>query len=78
MGNNKYHAVTRRKYRDVPKLARDKPEVVIRYRGGTRNLEDICDRCPHLIECSERQRLGLWMLCEIPDALDLKMIEGVN
>lgn len=64
-------------YSPTPKLLADKPQVAIKFRGGGYKYVSTCDRCPHVIECDQRQKNGLWVLCEIPDELDLIVLRGM-
>lgn len=34
-----------------------------------------CLKCGHEKECRDRDRRGLWVLCEIPDEYDLRMAD---
>ena len=58
----------------TPKLMASKP-AAFPTSGGDPYFRgrDICYRCVHNKECRERQRLGLWVLCEIPDEMDYQM-----
>ena len=61
----------------TPKLMVDKPQVNYHKRGG-QGVKDVCVRCGHYDECHERQRMGLWVLCEIPDSLDMMMLRNLE
>ena len=61
----------------TPKLVATKPQVSFRRRGG-QGVKDVCLRCGHYDECHERQRMGLWVLCEIPDSLDMMRLRNLE
>ena len=62
----------------APRLLSDRQEVIVKFRGGGIRHLDICDRCGHYEECHERQRMGLWVLCEVPDELDMMVVRNME
>ena len=58
----------------APRLLSDRPHIRVNSRGGNHKTEELCNRCGNYDECHERQRMGLWVLCEVPDELDFMMI----
>jgi hypothetical protein len=56
----------------TPKLVMKTPEYLItEYLRARPGRSDICSSCPMEARCRERVSLGLWVLCEIPDELDI-------
>ena len=42
------------------------------------NKDFMCEKCKHNARCRERARLGLWVMCEIPDELDLMIAKRMQ
>jgi len=61
----------------APRLLFDRPAIRVNARGG-HCVRELCNRCGHYEECHERQRMGLWVLCEVPDELDLMVIGNMK
>lgn len=63
----------------TPRLVADKPEYTPpkRFKKGGDD-GGLCSKCPKEKRCRERVRLGLWLLCEIPDERDIMRARAIQ
>jgi len=53
--------------------AKFKPKKAGPNGAGSLLADHTCEQCRYNAKCKEREKLGLWMMCEIPDEYDLEI-----